>query len=347
MQKNNDWIKIARYVSGNSSPEEKKIIEDRMISDEVFRHKVEEARRAWGSSNTQTGRWDTDKAWHAIQKKLKGIDRIEPAKKTYAINEKKKRKSVFSFTTMARAAAVILIAAITGIIYYQTTVNSSNMQAQEQKGKELVTQKGEQKSFQLSDGTNITLAADSKVRLSPDYRTGEREVYLSGEAFFDVAANPDRPFRVHVNETITEVLGTQFNVISYPQDQTVQVVVVEGSVGLRATKINEEILLKPGELGSFTLGKKLSVRKVDVRTYVGWREGKLIFEDETLRTISTRFERWYDLSFIIEDPGINQRKLTATFARRQSLTEVLDALALSLDISYTKNDSTVIFHKKP
>jgi ferric-dicitrate binding protein FerR (iron transport regulator) len=346
MKKKIAWNKIARYVSGNISAKEKKNIEEKMNSDEVFKNTVKEAQQAWDLSVQQQKKWNTNKAWQQVQKKL--TDNGTPGTIDRSLSPKptRNRNTGFSFDYMARVAAIVLVVAITSIIFYQSNEGNGSKQVSQKQPKVLVTEKGEQKSFLLSDGTKITLAPDSRISLPKEYQTGLREVTLEGEAFFDVTTNPDHPFKVHVGETITEVLGTQFNIISYPQDQSVKVVVVEGSVGLRAKNTDEQLLLKPGELGSYTSDHKLTSKKVDVNTYTGWKNGQLIFEDQPLNEVVTRLERWYDLSFVINDSAIEKRKLTATFARRQPLREVLDAMALSLDITYTRNDASVHFQQK-
>jgi ferric-dicitrate binding protein FerR (iron transport regulator) len=347
MPKKINWTEIAKYVSGNSSSTKRKIIEKKMLAEENFRQKVEEAQRAWKLSSRQAGKWNTDKAWNEVHKKLSSDESPSSAgRKSFSSESKNKRDNRFSLTYMVRIAAIVLLGAFIGIIYYQTTSNSKSTQVQEkQKPKQLVAKKGEQKRFHLSDGTSITLAPDSKVQLPADYITGTRKVYLKGEAYFEVTSNPDHPFEVHANGTVTKVLGTQFNVVSYPGDQAVQVVVVEGNVELREAKSDNRILLNPGELGSYHSDKKLTIQKAEISNHVGWLKGQLVFDNQSLNEVVTRLERWYALSFNIDNPEIENRKLTATYLRRQPLSEVLDAIALSLDITYTKNGSTVTFNK--
>ncbi|MEO9886002.1 MAG: FecR domain-containing protein [Balneola sp.] len=348
MLNKNEWIEVAKYVTENCSIEKKRTIEDKMLSDEDFKNTVNEVRKAWQLSVSQTGKWDTNKAWDNVLKKLNATENIRSLNSSYASNKKKNRNAGFSINSMARAAAILLISAITGVLFYQFSGHPIGEEVQgQQQLKEFIAKKGEHKKFHLSDGTKITLAPESRIRLSSEYISGSREVFLEGEAFFDVITDLDHPFRVHVNETTTEVLGTQFNIVSYPDDETVQVVVVEGSVELRAERTNKQILLKPGELGSYTSSdQRLISKKVDVNAYIGWISGKLIFENQPLSKVVTRLERWYDLAFIIEGSEIGKRKLTATFSPGQPLIEVLDAMALSLDLTYTKNNEAIHFKIK-
>jgi ferric-dicitrate binding protein FerR (iron transport regulator) len=320
MQKNVEWAKIAKYVSGNSSAEERKLLENKMESDETYKKIVEEARKAWSISVKKAGIWDMDKAWDDVHQRLEDMDEPEAVGKSRTVNRIKNRKNRRSLNYMVRVAAVVLISLTASILLYRSDVNTS-------------------------DGTYITLAADSKIRLSSQYHIGAREVYLDGEAFFNVASIPDRPFKVHVGETTTEVVGTQFNIIFYPEDEDVRVIVVEGSVGLRADKSDKQVLLKPVELGQYTAGRHLSVQKVNVDAYTGWLDGKLIFKNQPLSKVVTRLERWYGLSFNIEGTEIRERKLTATFNPRQPLEEVLDAIAISLDLTYVKRDGSFIFQQ--
>lgn len=345
MQKNIEWAKIAKYVSGNSSAQERKLLENKMESDETYKKIVEEARKAWSISVKKAGNWDMDKAWNNVHQRLKGRDELETVGTIHTVNRMKNRQNRRSLNYMIRVAVVVLISVTAGIMFYQSTENISSMPQQEQVQKELITKKGEQKRIRLSDGTLITLSADSKIRLSPQYHIGTREVYLEGEAFFNVASIPDRPFKVHVGETTTEVVGTQFNIISYPEDEDVRVIVVEGSVGLRADKSDKQVLLKPGELGQYTADRHLTVQKVNVDAYTGWMDGKLIFKNQPLDKVVTKLERWYGLPFSIEGAEIRERKLTATFNPRQPLEEVLDAIAISLDLRYVKHEKSFTFQQ--
>jgi ferric-dicitrate binding protein FerR (iron transport regulator) len=345
MLKNNEWIEVAKYVTGNCSIEKKKTVENKMLSDEDFKNIVNEVRKAWELSVSRTGKWDTNKAWNNVLQKLNAPENVRSINGSYTLNKKKNRNTGFSINYIARIAAILLISAITGILFYQFSEHTAGEQVQNQQQlKEFIARKGEHKKFHLSDGTEITLAPESKIRLSSEYISGSREVFLEGEAFFDVTVDPDHPFRVYVNETTTEVLGTQFNIVSYPDDEKVQVVVVEGSVELRAERTNRQILLKPGELGSYTSSDQiLTTKKVDVNAYIGWMSGKLIFENQPLSKVVTRLERWYDLTFNVEGANIRERKLTATFSQRQPLEEVLDAIAMSLDLTYVKHDGSFTF----
>ncbi|WP_409029535.1 FecR family protein [Gracilimonas sediminicola] len=345
MHKNIEWAEIARYVSGNSSIEESKRLKNKMESDETYKKLVEEARMAWNISGKKAGAWNMDKAWDDVRQRLEDMDEMEATGKSRTVNKMKSRPNKRSLNYMIRVAAVVVISAATGILLYRPDVTTSSKPQQEQVQKELVAKKGEQKRFQLSDGTLITLAADSKIRLSPQYQAGSREVYLEGEAFFDVASNPDRPFKVHVGETTTEVVGTQFNIIFYPGDEDVRVVVVEGSVGLQAHESDKQVLIKPGELGKYSADHLLTVQKVNLNNYTGWMDGKLVFDNQPLSKVVIRLERWYGLSFNIEDTAIKERKLTAAFNLRQPLEEVLDAIAISLDLTYVKNDRSFTFQQ--
>ncbi|MBO6620398.1 MAG: DUF4974 domain-containing protein [Balneola sp.] len=343
MRKNRRWTIIAKYVSGNCSSFEKKIIKKKIEFDENFKKQVEEARLVWNLSNKEGNKWDQNKAWFKIRKRL-DFEKKENAK-DLSFNYRKERSSRFTLAKIVHIAALFLIATLTSVIYSHIEKEDTVNQIQEIQYQELITKKGEQKRFILSDGSKVTLAPDSKLRLSENYTTGNRDVFLTGEAFFNVISDPERPFKVHINGTITKVLGTQFNVISYPPDLSVEMAVLEGSVSVLAVKENERVFLKPGELGSYTPSKKITVRNIDVNKYLGWMEGKLIFENQPLSQITDRLERWYNIPFEIKDKEIKELTITATFNRKQPLEEVLDALALSLDIAYSKNNKSITFKR--
>ena len=182
----------------------------------------------------------------------------------------------------------------------------------------------------LSDGTRITLDAGSKLKC-PDIFKDTRDVYLTGEAYFEVAHDQNRPFRVHANHALVQVLGTKFNVRAWNENPAVSVAVVEGKVSLGhvgKTKSNQAIIPK----GYYSLlpdqGLPSTPTQVDIKQYLGWMHNEIRFRDVTVRETLAQLERWYNLEFVVNDESILKQRITVHIQQ----TNIDDLLEL---ISYT------------
>ncbi|MEI3154229.1 MAG: FecR domain-containing protein, partial [Odoribacter sp.] len=144
----------------------------------------------------------------------------------------------------------------------------------------------------LSDGSEVWLNSDSELRFPVDFVEDERRVYLKGEAYFKVAKNTEKPFRVNAGDMVVEALGTGFDVNAYRENGRVQATLVEGKVKISAPATSQECILTPGTQAYLQKGK-LNTRKVDVNDVIGWEEGRFVFSNMTLEEIAWQLERWY------------------------------------------------------
>ncbi|MEM9142082.1 MAG: FecR domain-containing protein [Bacteroidota bacterium] len=158
---------------------------------------------------------------------------------------------------------------------------------------------GKKFNIQLSDGTLVHMNSGSALTYPIQFQTGQsRRITLQGEAFFKVQRDTGRPFVVNTKAMDIQVLGTQFNVAAYAEDQKTQVVLTEGSVALRADSQGQEekIILKPGFMGTLDKTKRsLSARKVNTALYTSWLNGNLIFRNAPFKNIILKLERRYNV----------------------------------------------------
>ena len=210
--------------------------------------------------------------------------------------------------------------------------------------------KGQRGSVTLSDGTLVSLNSESSITLPNTFKSDVREVYLQGEAFFEVSRMEDKPFLIYVNGTVVEVLGTSFAVRAFPDDEMVRTTVVEGLVSFRSESdgIEEGILLAAGDLGEFNLKqKRLSKEKIqNLAPYLSWKEGYLTFENATMDEVKRQLERKYDIQVLFAEKDIKLLELTAELKSR-SLRNVLETISLSLDLSFDLDQEVVEFKKLP
>ena len=201
----------------------------------------------------------------------------------------------------------------------------------------------------LSDGTQVYLNSGSSLTYpTAFYASGPRDVELTGEAYFTVESDSLRPFRVKTRELDTKVLGTQFNLSSYPDDETVQVVLVEGSLSVKRSNGFEasHLLLKPNQMAFYSSGhKELQLTDVDVSRYIAWKEGILYFKNEDFIHITKKLERHYNVAIEIRGDLLKSERYTGRF-KTETIEEVLQGFQRIKDFAYKITNDKIILTQK-
>ena len=197
----------------------------------------------------------------------------------------------------------------------------------------------------LSDNTHIFLNAGTSLRYPVNFIKGQkREVFLKGEAFFDVAKDKEHPFIVNSGEINVRVFGTKFNVSAYPEDLTTNTVLVEGSIGLYQEETftsKKATMLTPGHLASLNRKEKnIALEKVDVSLYTSWVNGTISFKHEPFKNILKKLERHYDVSISNNNKQLDDIFFTASFDNA-SLDYILHTFHENYGINYTINDTNI------
>lgn len=204
---------------------------------------------------------------------------------------------------------------------------------------------GKRSEITLADGTHIWLNSGSQLSYPAQFEKKIREVYLSGEAFFDVAPDKSKPFEVITNEVTIRVLGTRFNVTSYKEDQTTQTVLLEGKV--RAGKnsfMAQTFDLDPGERIVFNKNdENLKKEKVDVNLYASWINGYLIFENEPTTVIFKKLERYYNQK-IMANERLDKITFSGKLDLRENIKDVLDNIAFASQVTVTEENGQFIIN---
>ncbi len=206
---------------------------------------------------------------------------------------------------------------------------------------------GQISEFTLSDGTRIWLNAGTHIQIPENFTARNRHIFMEGEAFFAVKKDPSHPFFVKTNDLDIMVLGTSFNVSSYKTEKNSEVTLVEGVVGIRDIKGNRIAKLVPGQQLVYEKesGKKIK-KEIDVSPYEAWRDGKMVFRNESLKDISLKLERWFDVDIEFADESICNEKFTGTILKNKPLSQVLDVITLSapirFDISIKTNEKNKV-----
>ncbi|WP_422351052.1 FecR family protein [Flagellimonas sp.] len=209
---------------------------------------------------------------------------------------------------------------------------------------------GKQMQLTLSDGTLVYLNAGSSLRYPVEFieDEGTRQVFLQGEAFFDVTKNESAPFLVNTDGINVQVLGTQFSVSSYSDDPATQVVLVEGSVELLKNAVgknNEPIVLVPGEKGELGryLDAEIQVERVNTELYTSWMKGELLFRKSTLGNMLRTLERYYNITVVNTNKDFEGVLFNASF-KKEPIENILIYLDDVLGMDYTIENNTVIIN---
>lgn len=233
----------------------------------------------------------------------------------------------------------------------QQLIYSNNVNVAEVSYNTLSIPYGKRFLLNLSDGTKVHLNAGSSLRYPVKFLNGQiRQVFLKGEAYFDVAEDKKNPFIVNAYELNVQVVGTEFNVIAYPEDTDTDVILIEGSVGLFERKeefdINKNTILQPGFKGSFDKEHKtFDTNKVNTTLYTSWIDGTIVFRNEPFDNIIKTLERQYNTTIINNNTTLGGETFNASIeVERESLEEVLNYFNKVYAIEYQVVNNKVIIN---
>lgn len=207
---------------------------------------------------------------------------------------------------------------------------------------------GKRFKLKLSDGTNVQLNAGTSLKYPVGFIKGEnRKVFLKGEAYFDVAKDKDHPFIVNADGMDLRVLGTQFNISSYPEDDEINTVLVEGSVSIykkeKAYDAKTATILKPGFKAAWQKdNNKVHVEKADIELHTAWIDGRIIFRRTLFEDIVKKLERHYNVVIINNNPVLAKQRFGASFDI-ETIEQVLESFSTNYEIEFTmENDQIII-----
>ena len=209
--------------------------------------------------------------------------------------------------------------------------------------------KGSISEIMLPDSSLIVLNAGSSVKYSINGEGGTREVFLNGEAWFDVQKNEHKPFVVHTSIYDINVTGTQFNIKAYPAENEVTTTLEEGSVFVSSTeqcKLSNTIKMVPGEQLTFDKStKNIAIKKVNTDSFTSWKDNKLIFVNTSLKDLVVLLERKYGVDIEVKHVAIHDYHFDGTF-KDETIIEILDILKRALPINYKIVDQKIEITKK-
>lgn len=199
----------------------------------------------------------------------------------------------------------------------------------------------------LADGTKVWLNADSELRYPVRFGGQERNVYLKGEGYFEVASDEGHPFQVHLPQAVVKVLGTRFNISAYADEESVFTTLVSGSVEFRSEQNAQKVILKPGSQSVMdNRSGKVSVRDVDVNTYTAWVAGRFVFRFMDLETIMRQLQRWYDFDITWLNSAVKEYEFQGVIQKDSRIEDVFKAIELTTDVNFKITGKQVTIEKR-
>lgn len=270
---------------------------------------------------------EVDKEWERL------FSSIE--KKT--ISKMKARRLFLQY--MKYAAAVLLGVGISLSTLYLT--NQENLSTVG--NYKLVTSKGEKSYLRLPDGTKVWLNSCTTLEYAENYGHSNRDIYLDGEAYFEVAKNKDLPFVVKTNGIDVKALGTAFNVSAYMEDSQQTTTLFNGKVAVQPTLTKQEVLLEPNQVAVYDKSRnKIEVVPFDKKQFAQWRGGFLSFKMMYLQDITKLLERNYNVVFRYENQVIKKLRFSGSFRNNEDLSEILNVIKTNTGIRYQILKDTIV-----
>jgi transmembrane sensor len=340
-----DDAALLRFISGESPLAESENIREWLAADPALAESVEELRAAWSSAEAAEPQWDKAGVWNRIAAETRSV-RPPAHVPRFAVRPRRQ------WASLPIAATLTLMIGGGAAVLWQRSPASV---AETVTMREVVTSRGQQAVLDLPDGSRVTLAADSKLRIPSNFdvqgrNARRRELELVGRAYFEVTHDATRPFIVHTATATTEDVGTAFVISAYPETRATQVVVAEGSVALHdpANKGRDParaplMVLTRGDAATMNAsGTATLTRNADVERYTSWMEGVLPIDGARLRDAIPELERWFDVDIRLADPGLGERRLTAQL-RSEPVAPAVERLALILGVQVHVNGRIVTF----
>jgi transmembrane sensor len=356
---------VSKVLTNEATPSEKEELDQLLRSDEELRQ-VYEALFARKTEETKEDELAAEQAFAAHAVRLQVEDELEQSKswQEETIHQVEPGRNTNKFIYWAAAACITAVLALSFFFLIQDSEGSGALNKNE-----VVTRKGSKSHITLPDGTTVWLNSDSKLIYEGDFQGKNREVVLIGEGYFDVAKDKKRPFIIHTGVMDVKVLGTAFNIRSYPEEKTTETSLIHGSieVTLKASP-EQKIFLKPhdklivsnldqkempkdsisikhtakveDELPVFAMEKIRFQKSDSISVEASWVENKLVFDKEPFETAALKMERWYNIKFVIRNESLKTLRFTGDFEHK-SLRSVLEALQASRPFHFDIKDETV------
>lgn len=324
-----NWKDIAGYLTGEMDHAKTREFLDKVNKDQQLKNDFELMKQTWEQFNANPGDKysDTGKAWSKLNRRMEDDGLLEEHVPVVRMH---------NMQYVVRIAAVILVILAVSIpaVYYSAHKGEQH---------EMMSYKAKEGTLtvDLPDGSRVFLNKGAALEVDDDFQNA-RNVKLRGEGYFDVLADPERPFHVNSGKVTVTVLGTSFN-IRETKDQSVEVYVESGKVRVDLKTREQGITLGPGEFGKAHERLETSILNDD--NYLSWKTKEFKFVDESVDNILRVLERSYHVEVKTGEVAVSNLRLTTTY-NDQSFDAILSTICTALNIHYDKEGKVYILQAK-
>lgn len=324
MQESQIHLKIIRIFTGEASSEEKEAVRKWLNQSENNKKLYLDLQEIWLSSGAKNNadHYEVEKAIKSFKAKTS------------------KSLSRFELRNLLKYAAVLVLIIALPVVYFWGSKSS-----QQKSFTTISCAYGDKSEVQLPDGSRVWLNSGSTLSFINNFEEKVRSVKLEGEAYFSVAKDKKRPFIVETSDITTEVLGTEFNITAYKEDQFVSATLVEGSIKVKSNR--QQVVLVPNQKLVYNkTDKKITRYKLDdTLPDTGWKNGRLVFRGESLSSLEPKLERWFDVDIEFADEEVKKRRFSGVL-ERESILEAVNYFDYSKYVGYKIEGNTITFYSE-
>ncbi|MGV8091570.1 MAG: FecR family protein [Mangrovibacterium sp.] len=317
---------IVRLFAGEAGEEEKQTIHEWLTHNQENRILLKDLQEIWLSAG--------------VENNPDGFD-IKRAIRQFRIKTglSERKKLEIRLYPLIRYAAVLLFAIALPFSYYfgkKASLKNDDTTT-------ITCASGDRTSIILPDSSKVILNSGSRLTFNNNFKNGSRSLYLDGEGYFSVRKDTHNPFRIKTSGIEVEVLGTEFNLKAYSDEGTISTTLVTGS--LKVIGNNRSIILQPNQKLIFRQGShEMSMAQMtDLLTETGWKDGRLVFRNQSLEELELKLERWFDVEIEFADEQVKSRRFTGILDR-ESILEVISYFGRSRYVAYKIKDNVVTFY---
>lgn len=374
------YLLAAKILSRESSAEEQAELELLINGNPAWKEQFHNLEEIWQSSDNQSNQSvELEDAYlmHLASLKDAAPDFPEHSTQYQASSDEDfhlypVRQPWYRRWTSMAAAAVVVLGLAFGMYQWNQAPSASLAQTNNKANNEITVKKGAKTKLQLPDGSQVWVNSDSKLSYPETFQGSQRDVYLEGEAYFDVVKDPKHPFIVHTSGIDVRVLGTAFNVKAYEAEPTIEATLVHGMI--EVTKINEptapKVILKHHEKLIYnkfvhTTGNEklpennspqnstkpaITIAQIAKQTpdsaflETAWVYNRLRFEDERMDELAMKMERWFDVNIRIDNDKLKAYRLTGSF-ENETIEDALKAMQYLVSFKYSIENRNVVITK--
>lgn len=321
---------IIDYLSQNISDDDRIKLMAWLLESDEHKCYLNQMKELWDSSAIMDGKFPFNykHAYSVFEMRIRQKSISRP-----------KKVNLF-WRRIAMVAAVLvpfLFLSYYTFLYFESEQSRSGLQLSE-----IASPKGSKTQLRLADGTEVCLNSGSVIQYGEGFGTKNRVLKLSGEAYLKVKHNEQLPFVVMAGDLEVRVLGTEFNVDAYPDEEDIKVALFKGSVSLSDKKGNKSVILKPMETGVFQhASRKITIVTDNTDNSLNWMYDRLIFKGETFKEIARLLERHFNVEIRIHNEELSAKRFGGDFQKGETLDQILKVMAASEKFTYKINGSII------